>query len=317
MTAEPDVSVVIASYNCAAYLGDAIRSALGQTGVSVEIVVVDDCSTDKSFAIAQEFAAADPRVRAIQAEKNVGPAAARNLAISHAAGHWIAILDSDDLMQSSRLRTLVAEAGRAGADIVADDLKIFSGDPQAEGERLLPRRRREVFDITPSEFIESNAFYGGSTPFGYLKPVFRASALKSVGLSYDESLRIGEDYDLLARALLRGLKFRVIPQPTYLYRKHVSSISHRIRRSHIEALIEADDNLRRTETISGKEVDDALTRRRRSLRTALAFDDLVTAIKRGSLKDALSVAVRAPQAVPLLRLPLAAAIGRLVRCGKR
>src|SRR5260370_2079174 len=115
----PTVSIVMANYNGAAHLADAIQSAQSQSLRDLEIIVSDDASADDSIAIVTGLMAKDPRIRLVRGCHNGGPAAARNRALALAQGEWIAVMDSDDLMHPDRLRTLVELSRRAQADIVA------------------------------------------------------------------------------------------------------------------------------------------------------------------------------------------------------
>jgi len=92
----PRVSVIIPAYNAVAHLRRAVESALGQTMSDLEIIIVDDASTDATLEIAGRIAAQDSRVRVLHNERNSGPSVSRNRAIAAARGEWIAILDADD-----------------------------------------------------------------------------------------------------------------------------------------------------------------------------------------------------------------------------
>src|SRR5512143_4014499 len=104
MSSEPLVSVVMPVYNGARYLRQALESALNQTYRPLEIIVVDDGSTDETSAILAEFGS---RIRAIR-QKNPGSAAARNAALQAAHGEIIAFLDADDLWLPQKLEVQVA-----------------------------------------------------------------------------------------------------------------------------------------------------------------------------------------------------------------
>ncbi len=94
----PDISVIIAAYNVECYVERAINSALiqadGADAPAVEVIVIDDGSTDRTWEILSRIA--DPRVRCFQLPGNSGPSAARNAGIARASGRWIAVLDGDD-----------------------------------------------------------------------------------------------------------------------------------------------------------------------------------------------------------------------------
>lgn len=90
------VSVITPSYNSSRYIGEAIQSVLAQTYTNWEMIIVDDCSVDHSLEIIHGFVQKDSRIKVLSTETNMGAAAARNKAIEHAKGRYIAFLDSDD-----------------------------------------------------------------------------------------------------------------------------------------------------------------------------------------------------------------------------
>ena len=106
----PSVSVVITNYNYARFLPDAVTSALTQSDVDVEVIVVDDLSADDSQQVIAELAASDPRVRPILREVNGGPVAAFNDGVEAAAGRYLVRLDADDLLTPGSLARSVALA---------------------------------------------------------------------------------------------------------------------------------------------------------------------------------------------------------------
>ncbi len=116
LPARPDVSFIVAAYNAAAFVRPALQSALDQRGAAIEIVVLDDGSTDGTPDIVQAMARDDPRIVLICRATNGGPSAARNEAIARAKGHWLAILDGDDLVLPERSRALLNLAALSGAD---------------------------------------------------------------------------------------------------------------------------------------------------------------------------------------------------------
>lgn len=101
------VSVIMACYNAAQYLDDAIRSVLAQTLTDFELVLIDDGSDDRTSEIIGHYAEADQRVVSIRQSHNSGPSIARNMGIGRARGKWIAILDSDDIALADRLERQV------------------------------------------------------------------------------------------------------------------------------------------------------------------------------------------------------------------
>lgn len=293
----PLVSVVMANHQGGRYLARAIDSVLAQSFDDLELILVDDASTDDSVAIMQRAAARDCRVKPIRLDENGGPARARNAALEQARGHWIAIVDADDLIHPERFERLITAAEQIGADIVADDLMHFHGDGTPV-HFLLGSRYREPFFVSAGDLIRSGT--GQSPALGYLKPVIRADLLGD--LRYDEAVRIGEDQDLLLRMLLKGANFWVVPEPWYLYRRHSGSTSHRLSPEEVSRMIESQRRLMATEGVHHPEIARPLRRRLRRLEKALAFERLVADAKRGAFVPALTSLLARPQLVgPLAR----------------
>ncbi|AWN27624.1 CDP-glycerol glycerophosphotransferase family protein [Streptomyces sp. NEAU-S7GS2] len=117
----PDVSVVVIVYNDADRLPTAVQSVLDQTLRDVEVVIVDDCSTDRSFEVAQRLAADHPgRVRAFQLPENSGAGGEpRNVGIQHTEGRYVMFLDSDDVLEINACRNMLEAAEESGSDIVS------------------------------------------------------------------------------------------------------------------------------------------------------------------------------------------------------
>lgn len=306
----PVVSVVTANYNGARHLAAAVRSVLHQTLGSLELIIADDCSTDDSLAVIDREAAGDPRVRVLKASRNGGPGAARNRALKAARGRYIAVFDSDDLMAPDRLEKLVARARVDHADIVVDNLLVFQDEGPAPWRAFLCQKAwNHPRWITLADYIEAGRMYSKQPGLGYLKPLFTAEALK--GERYREDLRIGEDYDLVLRLLAKGARMRFLPDPLYRYRKHGASISHVMRREHIEQMLAADAALEIELRKQCDEVRRAQARRRRSLETALVYDRVICALKARDVRQALGACAADPAVWPLLTMPVTARIKRL------
>lgn len=306
----PVVSVLMANFNGAAYLSKGIASALGQTLQELELIAIDDASTDDSWSIISEAARRDSRVRAVALPRNVGPAGARNAGLDVARGRWIAIFDADDLMLPNRLAEILARAEADEADIAADNLVVFS-DGGSERPFLRGRQGAAARWISTQEWIAAGRMYGSGAKLGYLKPVIRRAAFPAGELRYLESLRIGEDFDLVLRMLVLGGRMRIYPQAWYRYRKHAGSTSHVLRAPHLAALLEADEAFRRRHPALSAEVLRELDRRRRSLRNALAYDQVLEAVRGRHLGPALKTALAHPAVWPLLTMPVTARLSRV------
>ncbi len=309
----PDVSFVIAAYNARETIGRAIDSALAQVGVSVEVIVIDDCSSDGTAELVRYYG--DPRVKLIEMVSNGGPSVARNTGFAAATGRWIAVLDSDDEVKKNRSAAMIACASRLEADIVVDNLDVVKpGEPVVTmfPERELQHRP----SLTLAEFIDSNVIFKSTFNFGYMKPMFSRAFLTVHGLRFDESLRIGEDYLLLASALASGGRCAVEPSVGYVYHIREGSISRVLEPRHVSAMIDADRGFVETFPLDAK-ARRAQERRSRSLVEAGAFLSLVSEIKRRSLAGCLKVAIAHPGALRHLKMPIAARLRRVIGSATR
>lgn len=192
----PRISVVIPVYNCAPFVATAIASVRAQGRNDVEMVVVDDGSTDGTLGVLQTLAGDDLR---IFQQANAGPAAARNHALRESRGEWVAFLDADCYWLPGKLTAQLAVADAAQADFVYSGSVLIDEAGQLLRERPVAVRPRLVEDL-----IWGNLFSTSSV-------MVRRSALFSVGL-FDETLRIGEDWDLWLR-LAAHFNVACVPEP--------------------------------------------------------------------------------------------------------
>ena len=279
----PVISVIMANYCGDPHIDAAIRAVRGQTLENIELLISDDASPDDSLAVARRHAAEDNRVRVFEAPFNAGPGVARNRALDAARGDWVAIVDSDDLIHPQRLQRMLTAAGALGVDMIADDLVLFGDSPSACGRTLLQDLALSApLAVDTSLLLRANGGDDHVPPLGYLKPLIRSATLGS--LRYDETLRIGEDFDLCLRLLLGGARYALLPDPMYLYRRHSGSISYRLSLPVVEAMIAAHDRLPppgdAAEARERQRWRDDLTEQRR-------FEALVASLKGRRLAEAL------------------------------
>ncbi|MDM9622498.1 glycosyltransferase family 2 protein [Rhizobium sp. S96] len=304
---QPDVSFIIAAYNAAGTLAKAIDSALAQRGVSVEVIVADDCSTDETRAVAESYQAAD--VRLVALARNGGPSAARNAAIAAATGRWLAVLDSDDMVEPDRLQRMIKRAEAAGAQIAVDNLRVVRADGTPPETMFAEHDLSRTPELTLPVFIRSNALFQTTHNFGYLKPIFQRAFIENHALRFDEALRIGEDYLFFAAAMALGARCVIEPVPGYDYHIREGSISRVLALHHIDAMIEGDKTFLRNYPLDA-EATAAQEFRTRSLRRGHAFLVLVQNIKDRSILGAIRTAWSNPSAVAHLKMPIAARLER-------
>ncbi|RUW20443.1 glycosyltransferase family 2 protein [Mesorhizobium sp. M4B.F.Ca.ET.215.01.1.1] len=307
---QPDVSFVIAAYNAEATLDRAIASAMAQRDVSVEVIVVDDCSRDRTLDVARSYP--EDIVRVVALQRNRGPGGARNAGLEAARGRWVAVLDSDDAVYPGRICTMIARAEKAGAVIAVDNLQVVREDGVAEDTMFPADYLEGLAEISLADYIAGNIVFESRFNLGYLKPIFQRDFLEENGLRYDEKLIIGEDYILLASALARGGKCVVEPTTGYVYHIRTGSISRVLELHHVQAMLGADAAFASTysNSMEGK-AQAAFLRRGRSLRRAASFLSLVQHIKARSPLKAIWTALSDPAAVRHMSMPIAVRLRRV------
>ena len=306
---QPDVSFIIAAFNAQETIGRAVKSALAQSDVSVEVIVVDDRSADATRERVREIA--DDRIVLVEKRINEGPGAARNVGLALAKGRYIAILDADDSVAPERMARLVARARGADAQIVLDDLEVVDerGSPPSVRPMFGRARLEALPRITLASFIAGNLMFETEFSLGYMKPIIERDFLRAHGIVYDQELRIGEDYLLIADALAYGARCVVEPTPGYQYHLVDTSISRILKLHHIAAMLEADDRFLARHTLNA-EASSAQVQRTRSLREAAAFLDIVDQLKARSALGAIRAALADPWAIRHLKMPIMARLRR-------
>lgn len=302
----PRISVVMANFEAGKKILPALRSVLAQSMSDLEVIVSDDASQDDSLALVRDLMAADPRIRLVANPANRGPAHCRNQALDMARGEWVAVVDSDDIIHPERFERLLAVADQHEANIVADDLLLFHEDGSPP-RLMLGDETRGSFTVSPRDWVLAGL--DGSPALGYLKPMIRADLLRQ--LRYDESLRIGEDYDFVLRLLLAGARMVVVPEPFYLYRRHSGSISHRLSVQDMQAMVERQEALAEVHRPLPTQLEAAFARRISVLKSGLAYEALVASIK--TRRPAKALRLLAGEPAHLGRLWTSFVEGRLRR----
>lgn len=222
----PRVSIVIPAYNASETILEALDSARSQTLEEIEILVIDDASTDSTAAIVLARAADDPRIQLHRLASNSGPAAARNAGLAKATGEWIALLDADDSFSPERLERLL-EMSAGGEVLVADNLNLYDRHAQKiVSLGIRPDLLGTGMRLDGREFVDRcKTNQPGAVDFGLLKPLIRTAHIRAYGLSYDVSMRYGEDFQFYLDVLLAGGTMLVLPEAHYQYTERVGTIS--------------------------------------------------------------------------------------------
>ncbi|WP_375744286.1 glycosyltransferase [Corallococcus interemptor] len=286
----PRVSVVIPAFNVERYLGAALDSALGQTVEDVEVVVVDDGSTDGTVAVARGHG--DARVRVFENARNQGPSWSRNVAIEQARGEWIAILDADDWWKEDRLERLLALAEERRADIVCDDLLLVpEGTHEPESTLFTVHAARlgrmdGPFEVSALKMVMDD--------YGILKPLFRREFLVTRGVRYNPASRAGEDFEMLLRCLLASGRMVVSHEAMYFYRARRDSLIASPVYCLSRILEMTDALIREVDAKTHAEIVEALEGYRRRKRDELGDASFREPLHAGRWGECLSLAVRNP-----------------------
>jgi succinoglycan biosynthesis protein ExoO len=296
-----DITFAIAAYNAAPFIEAAIGSVLSQTVSSVEIIVVDDESTDSTVDIVRRLMVQTDRLRLIQSTRNSGPAASRNKALSAARGTWLAVVDADDLVLPERSRHLLDLAQSTGADIVADNVERFHNrSGQSVSTILQTYQQPYCFLIDAATYLQHNTMFSVGMGLGYLKPMFRTSFLRRHGLTYSEELWIGEDYDFCFRCLLAGARYVATSGCFYRYRVREGSQSWRLKLADTQRLIDAHRKAMAQCPKEGGSFNRAADCYVEALERARDFAALIDSLKEHRWRDAANSILARIDLVPIL-----------------
>jgi glycosyltransferase involved in cell wall biosynthesis len=300
--ARPSFSIVIAAYQAAETIGEALASVLGQTVPAAEIVVCDDGSTD-DLAGALAASAADV---VLVRQPNRGEAAAKNAGVQASSAEFAVFLDADDVFLPERLEAL-AELASA-----RPDLDVLTTDALLEVDGSVVRHCYDAsweFEVDDQRMaiLERNFVFG-------LAAVRRSRFLAAGG--FDESLRFATDWDLWLRLILDGSRVGLVAEPLAVYRLHATSLSAqraRLLRGRCAVLEKAlaRDDLSVPERERARQ---ALARNRREAQLAEAREALVTGAADARVQALRVAAAReVPVATRLRALAAAAAPRRAAR----
>ncbi|CAM5438458.1 hypothetical protein SAVIM338S_02597 [Streptomyces avidinii] len=245
----PDVSVVVIVYNDAERLPTAVQSVLDQTLHGVEVVIVDDCSKDRSFAVAQELEAAHPgRVRAFRLPENSGGCGApRNHGIKQATGAYLMFLDSDDVLERNACRNMLDAAERTGSDLVSGMcVRVHLDNRWGKTTEWYPwiySRTRTLESIT--EYPDLLVYDTLST-----NKCYRRAFLLEQGLEFPVGIHY-EDLLFSAQAYVAASRITLIPNHVYFWnvieKAAAKSISN--RRHEIENFVHRMEIHRRVDEL--------------------------------------------------------------------
>lgn len=216
--ATPTVTVLMSVYNAESFVREAVESILGQTLKDFELIVIDDCSTDNSWAVIKECATQDSRIVTLQNEVNTGAAGALNCGLTVARGQYITRQDGDDIALSDRLEKQVGYLKtHSDVGLVGTAVFLVDADNKVIKSITYPTQNEEIQEI----LLDTMCFCGPTV-------MAERYLFEGVGFCFDEQLSGSEDYDFCLR-LAEVTKMANLVEPLYRYRQHGDSVSHKKR----------------------------------------------------------------------------------------
>ncbi len=210
MTATPEVSIVLITFNDAKRLPKALRSLTRQTLASLEIIVVDDASTDNTAEVVAKVAAADPRVRYVRLEQNSGGCSRpRNRGIAESTGRWVMFCDSDDEYERHAAKNLLLAVEAANADLGCG---VVERVDSRTGKHV--RWREESHEAATLDSIDERLSLIYDTVS--VNKIYRRSMLIDQGIQFPEGI-LYEDQLFTMQAFVRASRIAVIPQTVYFW----------------------------------------------------------------------------------------------------
>lgn len=268
---QPKVSVIVPVYNVEQYVAECLDSILNQTLKNIEIIALNDGSTDGSLDILNEYSKRDSRIR-VYSHENRGLGPTRNRGITLAKGEYLAFVDSDDTIVPDALETLYNRAIEQGADIVEGEVMLLYEEAPSKNRVRTKLPDLEYIQVTEDGKAEFYKTY-------YFPRIISHNAwdkLYSIKLVIDNHIIFGDNRRIFAednwfqlQVFLTLPKISVVDKVVYNYRQQANSIMHRPKKD----LLKRHSNMVRdyTELLEkhGSKLPD------RQLRALLAFDVLV------------------------------------------
>lgn len=218
---KPKVSVLMSAMNAQAYIKKSAESILDQTYGDIELIIIDDGSTDNTWEVICELVEMDPRVVPIRNPENLGASSALNKGLSLAKGEYITRQDADDISAPRRLETQVNFLDHhPDTDVVGTAVLLITG----EGKPIKTAFTFETSEEIHDQLLDQMCLCGPTL-------LFRRKTTESIGFKYNERLSGSEDYDFCLR-MSEVTRITNISEPLYFYRQHDEATS--CKKRHIQ-----------------------------------------------------------------------------------
>lgn len=288
------VSVIIPTYNVEQYITKCLDSVVMQTESNIEIIVIDDVSSDNTVKIVKEYTSNDNRIKLFVNQTNSGPSKTRNKGISEAKGEYIAFLDSDDWWSEDRVECLLQAANAFDADMVCDDQFLIDDRKTDPWGTVFHNGQMSVTEPTffsAVDFITKNMG---------LKPMIKREFMNKYNICFNEALRYGEDYLLFLQCLMHGAKALLLPDAYYYYRAREGSLVTNNMKLLEQTLGTTEELLEDPFYKKNPEVTQALKNRRKNILEAIKYYRFMQPIKNKDIGGGLVQMVKSPDVLFLL-----------------
>lgn len=208
------ISIIVPLYNKEKYIEECVNSILNQTINDIEIIIVDDGSTDKSFEIAKKLQNTDNRIK-LYSKKNGGLSSARNFGIEKSTGEYIGFVDSDDTIETNMYELLYNNAKQYKCDIVMCSYMFVTKSKKVKDNRL-ECIDENLISNKDVEYIIDNLLQM-KIDTGVCIKLFKSELLKSNNIYFNENLKLSEDYPFVISTYISAKNSFFINKPLYNY----------------------------------------------------------------------------------------------------
>lgn len=221
------VSIIVPVYNVAQYLKRSMESLVNQTLKDIEIIIVNDGSTDNSLKICKEYAAQDDRIMLVD-QKNMGVSEARNVGMQKATGEYIGFIDPDDWVELNMFEEMYYAAKNNNADATICEYLIEAGDKKEikpfnmEAKTL---QKNEILNLLVKNMIGAKHLFNqeGVIMGSVCRVLFKRSNLEKWSLKFNKNLALMEDLIFCVEYFIKANQIRIINKPFYHYVKNFQS----------------------------------------------------------------------------------------------
>ena len=220
----PVLSIIVPVYNVATYLREGLDSILRQEVQDIEVICVDDCSSDSSPDILKEYQAKDNRIQFIRQSENKGPSATRNIGIKYAKGKYIAFFDPDDKVENNLYAELIHAIEDKKTDLALCGYSTFTT------HQIHIPNFKPYHAMQPMDFIQKNPRIEMNNDLCYTwRFVFKRNFLINKKIRFIKNLHVGEDTVFNYECVLQASSIIMIPKALYQYRINNAGSLMRLR----------------------------------------------------------------------------------------